>query len=35
MIISAQVLTANGRLATGLELSAIAVAVIGGTPYGW
>ncbi len=32
MIISAQVLTANGRLATGLELSAIAVAVIGGTP---
>ena len=32
MIISAQVLTANGRLATGLELSAIAVVVIGGTP---
>jgi ribose/xylose/arabinose/galactoside ABC-type transport system permease subunit len=32
MIISAQVLTANGRLATGLELSAIAVVVVGGTP---
>lgn len=31
MIISAQVLTANGRLATGLELSAIAVVVVGGT----
>jgi ribose transport system permease protein len=32
LIISAQVLTANGRLATGLELSAIAVVVVGGTP---
>jgi ribose/xylose/arabinose/galactoside ABC-type transport system permease subunit len=32
MVISAQVLTANGRLATGLELSAIAVVVVGGTP---
>lgn len=32
MIISAQVLTANGRLASGLELSAIAVVVVGGTP---
>ncbi len=32
LIISAQVLTGNGRLATGLELSAIAVVVIGGTP---
>jgi ribose transport system permease protein len=32
MIISSQVLTANGRLATGLELSAIAVVVLGGTP---
>jgi len=32
MIISAQVLTANGRLDTGLELSAIAVVVLGGTP---
>jgi ribose/xylose/arabinose/galactoside ABC-type transport system permease subunit len=31
MIISSQVLTANGRLATGLELSAIAVVVLGGT----
>jgi ribose/xylose/arabinose/galactoside ABC-type transport system permease subunit len=31
MIISAQVLTANGRLATGLELNAIAVVVVGGT----
>ena len=31
MVISAQVLTANGRLATGLELSAIAVVVVGGT----
>jgi ribose/xylose/arabinose/galactoside ABC-type transport system permease subunit len=32
MIQSAEVLTANGRLDAGLELSAIAVAVIGGTP---
>jgi len=32
MIISSQVLTANGRLDTGLELSAIAVVVLGGTP---
>ncbi len=32
MIVSAQVLTANARLDTGLELSAIAVVVIGGTP---
>jgi ribose/xylose/arabinose/galactoside ABC-type transport system permease subunit len=32
MIVSAQVLTANGRLDVGLELSAIAVVVIGGTP---
>jgi ribose/xylose/arabinose/galactoside ABC-type transport system permease subunit len=32
MVISAQLLTANARLATGLELSAIAVVVIGGTP---
>jgi len=32
MIISSQVLTANARLATGLELSAIAVVVLGGTP---
>jgi ribose/xylose/arabinose/galactoside ABC-type transport system permease subunit len=32
MIVSAQVLTANGRLSTGLELSAIAVVVLGGTP---
>ncbi|MBV8414248.1 MAG: ribose ABC transporter permease, partial [Verrucomicrobia bacterium] len=32
LILSAQVLTGNGRLATGLELSAIAVAVLGGTP---
>jgi ribose/xylose/arabinose/galactoside ABC-type transport system permease subunit len=31
MIVSAQVLTANGRLDTGLELQAIAVVVIGGT----
>jgi len=31
MILSSQVLTANGRLATGLELSAIAVVVLGGT----
>ena len=31
MIVSSQVLTANGRLATGLELSAIAVVVLGGT----
>ena len=31
MVISAQVLTANGRLATGLELNAIAVVVVGGT----
>jgi ribose/xylose/arabinose/galactoside ABC-type transport system permease subunit len=31
MIISSQVLTANGRLANGLELSAIAVVVLGGT----
>jgi ribose/xylose/arabinose/galactoside ABC-type transport system permease subunit len=31
MIISSQVLTANGRLATGLEFSAIAVVVLGGT----
>jgi ribose/xylose/arabinose/galactoside ABC-type transport system permease subunit len=31
LIISAQVLTANGRLGTGLELSAIAVVVVGGT----
>jgi ribose/xylose/arabinose/galactoside ABC-type transport system permease subunit len=31
MIISSQVLTANARLATGLELSAIAVVVLGGT----
>jgi ribose/xylose/arabinose/galactoside ABC-type transport system permease subunit len=30
-IISAQVLTANGRLNTGLELSAIATVVVGGT----
>jgi ribose transport system permease protein len=32
MVISAQLLTANARLASGLELSAIAVVVIGGTP---
>jgi ribose/xylose/arabinose/galactoside ABC-type transport system permease subunit len=32
MIVCAQVLTANGRLSTGLELSAIAVVVLGGTP---
>jgi len=32
MVVSAQVLTANGRLSTGLELSAIAVVVLGGTP---
>ena len=32
LILSAQVLTGNGRLATGLELSAIAVVVLGGTP---
>jgi ribose/xylose/arabinose/galactoside ABC-type transport system permease subunit len=32
LITSAQVLTANGRLNTGLELSAIAVVVVGGTP---
>jgi len=32
MILSSQVLTANGRLAVGLELSAIAVVVLGGTP---
>ncbi len=32
MIVSAQVLTANARLSTGLELSAIAVVVLGGTP---
>jgi len=31
MILSSQVLTANGRLATGIELSAIAVVVLGGT----
>jgi ribose transport system permease protein len=31
MIVSAQVVTANGRLDTGLELQAIAVVVIGGT----
>lgn len=31
LIVSAQVLTANGRLDTGLELQAIAVVVIGGT----
>lgn len=31
MILSSQVLTANARLATGLELSAIAVVVLGGT----
>jgi len=31
MIVSSQVLTANGRLGTGLELSAIAVVVLGGT----
>jgi ribose/xylose/arabinose/galactoside ABC-type transport system permease subunit len=31
MIISSQILTANGRLAAGLELSAIAVVVLGGT----
>jgi ribose/xylose/arabinose/galactoside ABC-type transport system permease subunit len=31
MIISSQVLTANARLATGFELSAIAVVVLGGT----
>jgi ribose/xylose/arabinose/galactoside ABC-type transport system permease subunit len=31
MIISSQVLTANARLATGLELSAIAVVILGGT----
>jgi ribose/xylose/arabinose/galactoside ABC-type transport system permease subunit len=31
LITSAQVLTANGRLGTGLELSAIAVVVVGGT----
>ena len=31
MIISSQVLTANGRLASGIELSAIAVVVLGGT----
>jgi len=32
MIVSAQVLTANARLNSGLELQAIAVVVIGGTP---
>lgn len=32
LVLSAQVLTGNGRLATGLELSAIAVVVLGGTP---
>jgi ribose transport system permease protein len=32
LVISAQVLTANARLAVGLELSAISVVVIGGTP---
>ena len=32
LVLSAQVLTGNGRLATGLELSAIAVVVVGGTP---
>jgi ribose/xylose/arabinose/galactoside ABC-type transport system permease subunit len=32
LITSAQVLTANGRLGTGLELAAIAVVVVGGTP---
>lgn len=32
MILSSQILTANGRLAVGLELSAIAVVVLGGTP---
>ena len=32
LILSAQVLTGNGRLATGLELSAIAVVILGGTP---
>jgi len=32
MIVSAQVLTANARLNYGLELQAIAVVVIGGTP---
>src|SRR5262245_1189790 len=32
LILSAQVLTGNGRLAIGLELSAIAVVVLGGTP---
>jgi ribose/xylose/arabinose/galactoside ABC-type transport system permease subunit len=32
LILSAQVLTGNGRLASGLELSAIAVVVLGGTP---
>jgi ribose/xylose/arabinose/galactoside ABC-type transport system permease subunit len=31
LVTSAQVLTANGRLNTGLELSAIAVVVVGGT----
>jgi ribose transport system permease protein len=31
LVVSAQVLTANGRLDTGLELQAIAVVVIGGT----
>jgi ribose transport system permease protein len=32
LVLSAQVLTGNGRLAAGLELSAIAVVVLGGTP---
>jgi len=32
LILSSQILTANGRLAVGLELSAIAVVVLGGTP---
>jgi ribose/xylose/arabinose/galactoside ABC-type transport system permease subunit len=32
LVVSAQVLTANARLNVGLELSAIAVVVIGGTP---
>ncbi len=32
LIMSAQILSANGRLAVGFELSVIAVAVVGGTP---
>ncbi|MCP5100058.1 MAG: ABC transporter permease, partial [Chloroflexi bacterium] len=32
LLLSSQVMTANGRLAVGLELSAIAVVVLGGTP---